>query len=269
MPRWAEDLATARGPGQPVISLSSERGRLGAVAWEADEDAAMLLASFLGALEAEGYEVKVEHRARDGAGPANLAGSPARTGPGSPNTSRSHPQVPAARCPAPRRRRRGKRRRGPRKYYPASVPPGSRGVERRRACRCRPDVPWSSSITWGRRSRGPSAPKAVWRAAAASGRRARSGQQPAADPGGRADSSTGCSARPAGHGAVQAHRARAGGMRDRGHPRLSGIGWLRQAASPGPGPDVRRTFRPVHAGSVRCTAPMGVGGRGLVPTITG
>lgn len=67
MPRWAETLAGVRGRVQPVISLASERGRLGAVAWESDEDASMLLASFLESLEAEGYEVKVEHRARDGA----------------------------------------------------------------------------------------------------------------------------------------------------------------------------------------------------------
>lgn len=67
MPRWAEDLAAPRGAGQPVISLSSERGRLGAVAWETEEGPPVLLASFLETLEAEGYEVKVEHRARDGA----------------------------------------------------------------------------------------------------------------------------------------------------------------------------------------------------------
>ncbi|MEX2465595.1 MAG: hypothetical protein WD995_01710 [Gemmatimonadota bacterium] len=66
MPSWAESLARVRGRAQPVISLTSERGRLGAVAWEADEGAPMLLASFLESLEAEGYEVKVEHRARNG-----------------------------------------------------------------------------------------------------------------------------------------------------------------------------------------------------------
>ena len=67
MPSWAAGLVGARGRVQPVISLASDRGHLGAVAWEADEDASMLLASFLESLEAEGYEVKVEHRARDGA----------------------------------------------------------------------------------------------------------------------------------------------------------------------------------------------------------
>lgn len=67
MPSWAAGLAEAPGRAQPVISLDSDRGRLGAVAWESDEDASTLLASFLESLEAEGYEVKVEHRGRDGA----------------------------------------------------------------------------------------------------------------------------------------------------------------------------------------------------------
>jgi hypothetical protein len=66
MPGWAEGLAEIRGRAQPVVSLSSDRGRVGAVAWEAAEDATTLLSSFLESLEAEGYEVRVEHRARDG-----------------------------------------------------------------------------------------------------------------------------------------------------------------------------------------------------------
>ena len=67
MPEWVEHLAEIPGGAQPVISLDSDRGRLGAVAWEAAEDASVLIASSLEALEAEGYEVKVEHRARNGA----------------------------------------------------------------------------------------------------------------------------------------------------------------------------------------------------------
>lgn len=67
MPSWAEGLAAVRGSAQPVVSLSSDRGRGGAVAWEADEDASTLLASFLESLETEGYEVKIEHRRLDGA----------------------------------------------------------------------------------------------------------------------------------------------------------------------------------------------------------
>ena len=66
-PEWVENLARAPSRAQPVISLDSDRGRLGAVAWEADEDASAVLASWLAALEAAGYEVKAEHRARDGA----------------------------------------------------------------------------------------------------------------------------------------------------------------------------------------------------------
>lgn len=66
MPSWAEGLAAVEGRAQPVISLSSDRGRVGAVVWEADEDPATLLSSFLESLEAEGYEVKVEHRATVG-----------------------------------------------------------------------------------------------------------------------------------------------------------------------------------------------------------
>ncbi|HUE96196.1 MAG TPA: hypothetical protein VMN39_06030 [Longimicrobiaceae bacterium] len=68
IPGWAGGLAGTPGRAQPIVSLSSDRGRVGAVAWEADEDASTLLASFLESLEAEGYEVKVEHRARGGAG---------------------------------------------------------------------------------------------------------------------------------------------------------------------------------------------------------
>ncbi|MCA1791422.1 MAG: hypothetical protein LC667_16720 [Thioalkalivibrio sp.] len=67
MPRWAAGLAGARERVQPVISLASDRGRLGAVAWETDTGTSVLLASFLESLEAEGYEVEIEHRARDGA----------------------------------------------------------------------------------------------------------------------------------------------------------------------------------------------------------
>jgi hypothetical protein len=67
MPDWVESFGDVPGRATPVLSLDSDRGRLGAVAWESESGASELLASYLRALEAEGYEVKVEHRVRNGA----------------------------------------------------------------------------------------------------------------------------------------------------------------------------------------------------------
>jgi hypothetical protein len=66
-PRWVDRVREIPGRAQPVASIRSDRGRLGAVAWESSEDPSELLASWAEAVEAEGYEVKVEHRVRDGA----------------------------------------------------------------------------------------------------------------------------------------------------------------------------------------------------------
>lgn len=65
-PGWVERFGDVPTRAQPVVSVDSERGRLGAVAWESEDGASELLASYLQALEAEGYEVKVEHRVRNG-----------------------------------------------------------------------------------------------------------------------------------------------------------------------------------------------------------
>lgn len=67
MPDWVEGFGDVPGRAKPVLSLDSDRGRLGAVAWESEHGAPEVLASYLEALEAEGYEVKIEHRARNGA----------------------------------------------------------------------------------------------------------------------------------------------------------------------------------------------------------
>ena len=66
-PGWVAGLGDLPARAQPVISLESDRGRLGAVAWESGQDASEVLTSWAGALEAEGYEVEIEHRLRDGA----------------------------------------------------------------------------------------------------------------------------------------------------------------------------------------------------------
>lgn len=67
-PMWVSRLEDVPGSQQPVISLLSGAGRLGAVAWEADEAPADVLASWQDALEGEGYEVRAEHHVRDSGG---------------------------------------------------------------------------------------------------------------------------------------------------------------------------------------------------------
>ena len=65
-PGWVGQLGGVPGQAQPVISVRSERGSLGAVAWKASEEPSRLLSSWVDALEAEGYEVRVENRVRNG-----------------------------------------------------------------------------------------------------------------------------------------------------------------------------------------------------------
>ncbi len=66
-PGWVRQLSDVPARAHPVISVRSDRGSLGAVAWESSEDPSLLLSSWADALEAEGYEVRVEHRVRNGA----------------------------------------------------------------------------------------------------------------------------------------------------------------------------------------------------------
>ena len=66
VPGWVGRLQDVPRDAQPVVSIRSERGSLGAVAWESSEDPSRLLASWADALEAAGYEVRVEHRVRNG-----------------------------------------------------------------------------------------------------------------------------------------------------------------------------------------------------------
>lgn len=66
-PAWVESFGDVPSRAKPVVSLDSDQGRLGAVAWESENGASELLGAYLEALEAEGYDVKVEHRVRNGA----------------------------------------------------------------------------------------------------------------------------------------------------------------------------------------------------------
>lgn len=65
-PRWVGQLSDVPARADPVISVRSERGSLGALTWESSGEPSGLLSSWADALEAEGYEVEVEHRVRDG-----------------------------------------------------------------------------------------------------------------------------------------------------------------------------------------------------------
>lgn len=66
-PGWVAGLTRIPSRARPVVSLRSDRGVLGAVAWDADQDAGDLLDTLQRALEAEGYEVRAEHRLQEGA----------------------------------------------------------------------------------------------------------------------------------------------------------------------------------------------------------
>ncbi len=65
-PAWVPRLGGMPADPRRVYSLASQEGFLGAVAWETEGSPRDLLASYRGWLEAEGYELQVEHRLRDG-----------------------------------------------------------------------------------------------------------------------------------------------------------------------------------------------------------
>lgn len=67
-PAWLERQAAIPAGYRPVLSITSDRGLLGAVAWEADDAPSTLLSALAGALEDEGYEVEAEHVSADGTG---------------------------------------------------------------------------------------------------------------------------------------------------------------------------------------------------------
>jgi hypothetical protein len=67
-PAWLEQQATIPDGYRPVLSITSDRGLLGAVAWEADDAPSTLLSALANALEEDGYEVEAEHVAVDATG---------------------------------------------------------------------------------------------------------------------------------------------------------------------------------------------------------
>ena len=61
LPGWVPQLDGMPERPRPVYSLESEKGTLGAAAWEQELDVEEALASFQATLEAEGYEIRAEH----------------------------------------------------------------------------------------------------------------------------------------------------------------------------------------------------------------
>lgn len=63
-PSWVDDLDRVPSAAQPVVSLTSDKAAMGAVAWESDDMPGDVLVRYQQALEDQGYEVRVSERFR-------------------------------------------------------------------------------------------------------------------------------------------------------------------------------------------------------------
>ena len=66
MPGWVRRVEGMPEGPRKVYSLSSERGFMGAVAWQGDGSARDILTFYRDWLEGEGYELRAQHRTREG-----------------------------------------------------------------------------------------------------------------------------------------------------------------------------------------------------------